>query len=213
MDADQISGNDGDAVVDWLDISGAAKHYGQNTGTRQPTLKVNLYNGHRAVRFGTNKCLIPDPNPRTYGAANTLICVCTPSTNTDQYILRGTQTGGGPAFISLFLSRAFEYFDGNGLERGTFATSASGLHILTVTHTDDSGNYILYYDGVQVVSSAVSGSADWNTHNCSIIGALTAGSSNYNGDIAYIIHFNANHAGTAGLTNLHNALKSRFGIS
>lgn len=215
MDADQISGNDGDAVVDWTDLSAGAKHYGQNTSANQPVLKKNIVNGHAVVRFATNDKLVADPNPRTFGTASTLILVCTPTSTGSAYILGGSQGEGGPAFISGFSSKAFEYFYTSGGERATFSTTASGFHILTLTRTDDTGNYILYYDGVQVSSTAVNTGNDWNTQSVVEIGANgnASGDDYFNGDIAYIIHFNANHAGAAGLTDLHNALKSRFGIA
>lgn len=215
MDADNISGVDNDPVVDWLDLSSGAKHYGQNTAANQPVLKKNIVNGHAVVRFATNDKLVADPNPRTFGTANTLIIVCTPTSTGSAYILGGSGGEGGPAIISGFASKAFEYFYVSGGERATFATTASGFHILTITRTDDVGNYILYYDGVQVSSTAVNTANDWNTQSVVEIGANgnAAGDDYFNGDIAYIIHFNANHAGAAGLTNLHNDLKTRFGIA
>lgn len=201
---------DGVPEFDWLDISGADRHYGQNTVARQPTLVAGP-NGHQLVRFGTNKCLVPDPLARTYGAANTLICVCTPSSAAD-YIIKGAGGEGGPAFISDFAA-AFEYFYVTGGERDDFAASASGLHILTLCKTDNTGNYVGYFDGVEVFSNAVDNDDDWNTNSATIIGAFTAGSSVYDGDIAYVIHFNQNHAGAGGLDDLHDAIKARFGIA
>lgn len=217
MDADQavISGV---PEFDWPDLSSAARHYGQNTVARQPTIASAAYNGHNAVRFGTNKCLVPDPTARDFGTASTLICVCTPSSAAD-YILKGSGAEGRPAFISKFNPGSgvanFEYWNkssGSG-ERSTFSVSATGLHILTLARTDDTGNYIGYFDGTEVFNVGVDTARDWTTNNVAIIGAFTAGSSAYDGDIAYIIHFNANHAGASGLTDLHDALKSRFGIA
>lgn len=215
IDPSAITGADGDPVVDAPDVSGAGKHYGQNTTARQPIIKRALYNGRDAIRFSTNRCLVPDPSGRDWGTANTLICICTRSSAAD-YIIKGTQSGGGPALISKFNPgsgiKDFEYFNGNGLERGTFAASASGLHILTVTHTDDTGNYKLYFDDTGLTPSAVNGAADWNGHSCSIIGAFTAGSSVYDGDIARIFHFNQNHDGASGLADLLAAAKTFWGI-
>ena len=216
MDGDQATIS-GTPEFDWPDLSSAAKHYGQNTVARQPTL-VSGPNGHQLVRFGTNKCLVPDPTARDFGTANTLICVCTPSSAAD-YILKGSGAEGRPAFISGFNPgsgvKAFEYWNSSSgtQERATFAASASGLHILTLARTDDTGNYIGYFDGTEVFNTAVNTTRDWATNNVAIIGAFTAGASAYDGDVGYIIHFNANHAGTGGLTNLHNALKSRFSIA
>jgi hypothetical protein len=208
---------DGSAVVDWRDSSAAARHYGQNTTLRQPTYKTNLYNGHNAIRFGTNKCLVPDPTARDFGTANTLICVCTPS-SAAEYILSGTGAEGRPAFLSKFNPGAgvanYEYWNkssGSG-ERSTFDVSATGLHILTLARTDDTGNYIGYFDGTQVFSVAVDTARDWTTNSVALIGALTAGSSQYDGDIAYIIHCNRNLAGTSDLDDIHNYLLARYGI-
>lgn len=204
LNADNIVGDDGDPVVDWQDWSGANKSYGQNTTLRQPTLKTALYNGHNAVRFGTNKCLVPDPDARTYGTTNTLWCICTPSSTSD-YILRGDGSEGGPAFISAFLSRAFEYFYTSGGERATFDTSATGLHYLVLVRTDDVGNYVGYFDGTQVFSNAVNTGNDWNGRNCAIIGAFTAGLSAYTGDIVEIGHSNQALSG-GDLTDLFSYL-------
>lgn len=217
LDGDAISGSDGAAVVDWPDIGPAGLGYGQNTTLQQPTLKVGLYNGHNAVRFGSNKCLVPDPTARDFGVASTLVCVCTPSSAAD-YIIKGSNAEGRPGFISKFNPGAgvadFEYWNkssGSG-ERATFSVSATGLHILTVARTDDTGNYVGYFDDVEVFNSAVDVNRDWSTSAIAIIGAFTAGSSSYDGDIAMMLKFNANHAGTSGLSNLLGALKTHFNI-
>jgi hypothetical protein len=211
IDPEVITGADGDPVIDAFDVSGAGLHYGQNTTLRQPTIKRAIYNGHDAIRFGTNKCLVPDPTARNFGSANTLICVCTPSAAAE-YILAGSSSEGRPAFLSGFLA-AFEYWNRSSSigERSTFSPTATGLHILTLARTDDVGNYIGYYDGIEVFNVAVNTSRDWTVNSISVIGALTAGSSQYSGDIARIIHYSQNHAGAAGLTSLHAAIKARWG--
>jgi hypothetical protein len=218
LDADTILGSDNDPVVDWLDTTASNFDYGQNTGARQPILKVALYNGHNAVRFGTNKCLVPDPTTASFGSANTLICVCTPSSAAD-YIVRGSSDEGRPAFLSGFNPgsgvKAFEYWNRSGGvgERETFDASASGLHILTLARTDDTGNYVGYFDGVEVFNVAVNTGRDWSGAGVAIIGAFTAGSSAYDGDIPMIIKFNQNHAGASGLDDLHDAIKAYFTIA
>lgn len=213
IDPDAISGVDGDPVVDAFDISPAGRHYGQNTVARQPTLKVGLYNGHNGIRFGANKCLVPDPTAKVYGPDNTLIVVCTPS-SAAEYIIRGSGGQGGPAFLSGFSSIAYEYFMIAGGERQTFAASASGAHILTVGRTDGVGTYEWYFDGVSVntASNINNGNNNWNTKNCPAIGALTIGTSVYDGDILRIIHYSQNHAGTQGLDDLHAWILDRFAI-
>jgi hypothetical protein len=209
--ADTIAGSDGDPVVDWADNTGNAP-FGNDTVGEQPTIKVSLYNGHRAVRFGANKCLVPDPSARTLAAANTLICVCTES---EDYIIKGNGGQGGPALITGFGSAAFEYFftATAGHERASYASSPqSGLHIITVTKTDDVGNYVGYYDGVQVFSNPIHTGDDWDPRELRLIGAFTRGSSTYAGDITEILHWPSVLSG-ANLTLVHNYLKAKYGIA
>ena len=210
LEADSISGNDGDAVTDWLDISGAAKHYGQNTTSEKPVLKKNIVNGHAVVRFTTDDRLAPDPNGRTLSTANTMVLVGTPTTTSSSYIFAGDQSQGIPAFISGFSSKSFEYFN-PGSERATFAASTSGFHILTVTRTDDTGNAVGYLDGTQVFSIAVSTSSDWAIATIVQIGSF-GGINFYSGDIAEILHWPSVLSG-ADLTSLHSYLKTKYGIA
>jgi len=206
-----VTGNDGYPVIDAPDISGSGFHYGQNTTLRQPTIKRGIYNGRDAIRFGANKCLVPDPTRLTYGPANTLVCICTPSTSAE-YVIKGGGGEGGPALISGFAS-PLEYFIATGAhERASYGASISGPHIFTICKTDDSGNYIGYLDDVQVFSNAVIGSDDWNSFGVEVIGAFTPGTSNYTGDILRAFHFNQNHAGTSGLADLIAAAKIFWGI-
>jgi hypothetical protein len=52
FDASQITGKaDGDAIGQWDDASGNAKHATQATGTKQPTYKTAILNGRPVVRF------------------------------------------------------------------------------------------------------------------------------------------------------------------
>jgi len=211
--ADNISGNDNDPVVDWFDVSGANKHYGQNTSTNQPTLKKNIYNGHASVEFATNDKLLPDPNPRADTAQNTLIVVCTPSSTSNSYIFGGNGGDGNPSFISGFGGKAFEYFNTNS-ERATFAASASGLHVLTITRTDSTGNVVGYFDTTQVFSIPVVAD-NWANRAINELGANAnaAGDDFYNGNAPCWIHFNQNHEGASGLADLIDEIISYYAIA
>lgn len=180
------------------DSSGANRSYGQNTIANQPTL-VSGPNGHQLIRFGSNKFLVADPTARTFAVANTLIVICTKSSAAD-YIVSGSELGshGSPAFISGFNNsgiKDFEYyndFGGGNIERATFAASSdTNLHILILQRTDDTGNYVGYFDGgVAKFSNAVNNNCDWNGLSLSRIGRQqSAVSSNYTGDIADILHW------------------------
>lgn len=213
LKADSLALSDGDSVVDWLDSSGANKHYGQDTVGVQPIKQTA--GGFAVVRF-TNDRLVPDPNPRTLSAANTMIVVCTKSSTTNSYIFAGNGGGATPAFISRFSSKDFEYFYAGGSERQTFiASTDTALHILTLTRADNVGNYIGYLDGVQIFSVAVDPSNDWGSGGeIQEIGAngIAIGDDFYNGDIAEIIHCSS-VLGSTQLTNMHRYLGTKYGIT
>lgn len=213
LDADAIAGNDGDLVLQLPDVSGAGIDFGQATSGVRPTLKTALYNGHNAVRFAAGKALVPDPTERTLAAANTLVCVCTPST-VAAYILKGNGGQGGPAFITEFGGVNFEYFFTTtaGHERATFSASATGLHVLTLCKTDNTGNYIGYLDGVEVFNNPIHADDDWGVRTINRIGQNQDTTLTYDGDIARILHYSVNHASTSGLDDLHGYLLDRFGI-
>lgn len=211
MDGDNASIN-GVPEFDWPDISANAKHYGQNIVAQQPSITGAIYNGHRGVQFAAGKDLVPDTSALDFTLANTMIVVCTKS-SAAEYIFRGSGGQGGPAFISAFASKDFEYLFTTTAahERATFAASTdSNLHILTVAKTDDTGNYVGYFDGVEVFNNAIHTSDDWNPQTLTRIGALTAGAGVYDGVIAYMLHYAQNLAGTSDLDDVHDFLLDRF---
>lgn len=190
LNADTPALADNDPVVDWLYTG--TKNYGQNTSANQPIYKLNIVNGKPVVRFVTNDKLVADPTALSFSTSNTLIIVCTPSSTSNSYIVGSNGGGGAPAIISGFGGLSFEYFNGSS-ERGTFAASESGFHILTVKRTDDTGNAVGYFNGLQVFSLPVVTTQDWVSTNISEIGANGngAGDDFYNGDIRHIFHFTA----------------------
>lgn len=211
--ASSIGLSDGAAVEDWLDESGAGIHFGQATVARQPTYQTNVVNGHPVVRFHGDDYLVHDPTARTLAASNTLFCVCTPNTGTNDYLIGGNGGQGGPALISNFGGVAFEYFFTTGGERATFAASASGFHILAITRTDDTGNYVGYYDGTEVFSNAVNTANDWDPRVLDSIGANSnVGTVGVIADIAEIILYHAN-LGATDLDSVHDYLKNKYGIA
>jgi hypothetical protein len=204
---------------DWPDSSSANLPYGQNTSSREPTLTT--IGTHQAVQFASGQCAVADPTQRTLGSTNTLIIVATKSSSAG-YLIAGTEAGnhGSPAFISGFNNggiKDFEYyndFGGGGIERATFAASTdTALHILTITRTDDSGNYQMYFDGAVGPSNAVCTGCDWSGLSFRAIGAQTTtcvGSST--SAIAETLHFSA-ILNTAQLNNVHTYLGTKYSIS
>lgn len=77
LDADSISGSDGDSIATWADESGGARNFTQTTASCKPVLKktTNGINGHNVVRFdGSNDYLISAANRSAFVnvAAHTL---------------------------------------------------------------------------------------------------------------------------------------------
>lgn len=210
MTADSLVLSDGDPVSSWHDSSSAGLHYGNATGTAQPTYKTGIINGRPVVRFITNDQLLPDPTSRQLSATNTLIIVCTPTTTSSSYIFACNQSQGVPAFISGFGGQSLEYFNTNS-ERASFAGSTSGFHILALTRTDNTGNARGYLDGTSVITVAADAAFDWATGAISSIGSF-GGSNFFSGDIAQILHFNAILT-SAQLNDVHNYLGTEYGIT
>lgn len=208
---------DGIPEFDWPDSSSGSKPYGQNTVARIPTLVT--INGHQAVRCQNGQAVIPDPNARTLGTANSLVYVGT-KCSVAQYLLKGSNGEGGPSFISKFDPgsgvKDFEYFTASvSGERDTFAASVdSNLHILGVTH-NDGGAVVGYFDDPSTpVFSFTSGGGsnqNWNARQFDVIGAFTPGSGTYDLTVAEILHGNALWSGTE-ITNLFTYLKAKWGI-
>lgn len=202
LTANSLVLSDNDPVVDWLDQSPSGLNYGQNTGSAQPTYKTNIVNGKPVVRFGGNDRLVNDPTALTWTSANTVIWCGTPS-STSAYLFAEV------AFISAFGGKAFEYFwPSSGAERATFAASASGFHILTLTRTNGTGNYVGYFDGLQVFSNPVVAS-DWSG-GLGVIGERTG--SFFTGDMCQMMHFSS-ILNSASLNNVHTYLSNEYGIS
>lgn len=214
--ADTISGSDGDPVSSWTDQSGGGNNYSQSTAGSKPTLQTNEYNGHSAVRFATDDKMT---GAFTFPATtNTLVAVATPTSSGTSYLFGCNTSNGNPAFISGFNPgtgvKAFEYFNTNS-ERATFAASASGLHILIVTRTDDSGNAVGYFDGGSAVFSvAVSTVEDWRNHLITELGANASatGDNFFNGDIVELIHY-PSIVSKANLNLLGAYLGTRYNIT
>lgn len=203
LKADSLILSDNDPVADWPDQSPSGLNYGQNTSGAQPKFKTNIVNGKPVVRFDGGDQLNSDPTSLPWTTANTIIWCGTPS-STSAYLFAEV------AFISGFAGKAFEYFwPASGAERATFAVTASGFHILTLTRTNGTGNYVGYLDGLQVFSNPVV-AADWNGSGLQTIGSRTG--SSFTGDMCEMIHCSS-VLNSTGLNNMHTYLGDKYNIS
>lgn len=71
LDADLVSGNDGDAIQTWADDSGNSLNFSQGTTGYRPVLKkaANGINGHNVLRFDGADDYLSGPNLSTFIAA------------------------------------------------------------------------------------------------------------------------------------------------
>jgi hypothetical protein len=86
LNADDLTGNDGDAVISWASKEGNAYDFAQATGAKQPALKkaLNGIGGHNVVRFGGDDLLVLPSAPLT-GAAGTVFAVYRLSSSPTDY--------------------------------------------------------------------------------------------------------------------------------
>lgn len=200
-------------VFRWFDDSAQRSHYGKDT-SNIPT--IVLVNGYTAINFqsGQGADEVDIFNPCSFTAANTMFAVVTKTTGGSEYYWNGNNGQGGPAFITGFSSKDFEYFTHSSGERATFAASAdSNPHILALTRTDGSGNYTGYFDGAQVFSNAIvnNSNANWNGNKVAHIGAFAIGSGTANINILELIHCSS-VLGTGQLNNFHWYFNRKYRI-
>lgn len=140
-------------VSSGLDKSSYNEDYDQPTAANQPFLNVGAQNGLDTWRGdGINDYLINSAGV-SLGTNNTLFLVCEPNSITQSYIISGNAPSASPAILS-------QYDPGTGIEafeywfwgtRASFATSATGIHVLAVTQDDGASPSTRgYYDGNQV---------------------------------------------------------------
>jgi len=138
-------------VSAWADQSSAGNIFVQGTAGNQPNYTTNAYNGQPAVGGPDAARYLQCASIATLGTTASIVITCSQSSVASAYI--ATPDGANTAFLSHFSGSAFEWYNGTGSDRYTFAlTPTAGLHQLIVTQTDGA-SLIGYYDGVQVFSA------------------------------------------------------------
>jgi hypothetical protein len=195
-------------VQQWFNRGTLGAHPDATEATNRPSGNVATLNGHPGARGnGSNTRLVFGASGLTLGTSQTLTLVCTKPSGLMCIVGLDNQSG----VIANFSGNALVWFaDGNH----AWTATASGAHILTVTHTD-AGTTTLYYDGVQVYSGAAS--TNYNTKIlgtllCRCSGTPTASNDLFSdGDIFEVIHApSILAAGT--LSSLHTTLKTYYGL-
>ena len=138
-------------VSAWTDQSGNGNVFIQAVPGNQPNYTTNVYNGEPAVGGPDAARYLQCAAIATLGTSASIVITCSQSSVASAYI--ATPDGANNAFLSHFSGSAFEWYNGTGSDRYTFAsTPTAGLHQLIVTQTDGV-SLIGYYDGVQVFSA------------------------------------------------------------
>lgn len=195
--ADNIAGNDGDAVATWSDISGNSRNFTQGTAGSRPALKLAIANGHSVVRFATDDQLERSITLSDFFAstAMTMFIVLKQPTLGNEGVFHAESTSStnrvtfylvnnSPTSLLIFDDPGDD--DASGRVTADVASWTSTFHVVTLQKSGTTSS--MWSDGTSIVSSTVTGAL--NT-----AGTCTAylGSDNtdhFNGDIAEVIIFN-----------------------
>ena len=214
-DGTTLVSSDGQAVQMIRNKLNTAERWRQTTAGSKPTHKTGILNSKPVWRFDGNDFLDHNNSDHFFGgSANTMIAVVSASSTTE-YILSGSGGERGPAFITSFSSKEFEYFTHSSGERQTFAATASGFHILTVTRPEGVGSHKLYFDGALVATGTNVNNANgnWSGKFLSRIGRdAGAGSGGITADLAEVIQCTT-VLSNARLNDMHTYLNGRYGIA
>lgn len=100
---DDLTGANADPVASWADQSGNAYDAAQATGTKQPTKRTSVLNGHTVCRFDGGDCL--QTGEIAYGSATALTVYCVGScvSGTDRaFFESGAATGSNNGTYILY---------------------------------------------------------------------------------------------------------------
>jgi len=225
--ADNLTGSDNSAVAAWNDVV-AGKPATQNIAARQPRLFSNVLNGHRVVRFssGSSQNLaVTSANSVITGAGsftmalvfktttpgiasslfyqNTGLLGCEqPNVVADWALcLNGAQLGAGLGAGGNGCGSDLSVYGGN--------VTDGKPHIALYVRAGDTLK--LYVDGVLVASRTSLCTAPRGNYNFQI-GAMTASSLYFNGDIAEIQMFNE-ALNSAEIVRLNEVLAAIYGVT
>jgi hypothetical protein len=224
--ADSLSGNNGSAVGNWLDSVGG-KSATQAVAGNQPQLYTNVLNGHNTVRFSSaasqRLTVAAAASPLSGAGSYTLVVVfktSSPGNNSSSFFqntgLLGAEQPGVVDDWALCINGSQL---GAGLGAGTGGCGADlslyggavvdgNPHIAMYVRTGDTVN--LYVDGTLVASQ--SGLCADARLDCAFqIGAMTASSYFFNGDMAEIQLYNRALT-PLEITGVNEALAGSYGV-
>ena len=182
------------------DRSGKNNHAAQASGALQLTKASGIVNGHSVMRGTGTGTHMTFAGGVPIGASATIAVVASPLTGNGYLFSDGASS---TAILGGFFSHVFSWF--NNTDRGTFTDAATGFHTMIITQAAG-GNFIGYYDGTQVFSTAVAIPLNSITHLMNSNG-LAQGAI---GDMAYMAAY-ASVLTSGERAHLQAWLKRRFG--
>ena len=197
--ADSLAGSDGSSVSNWTDVLGG-KNATQPTAGKRPRLYSNALNGHKVVRFASGSSqyltVASADNPLSAAGSFSLVVVfktSTPGNSSSLFYqntgllgceqpnvvadwalcLNGTQLGAGLGAGSSGCGSDLSLYGGN--------VTDGNAHIAMYVRAGET--ITLYVDGVRVATQSSLCTAARGNYSFQI-GAMTASSYFFNGDIA-----------------------------
>ena len=137
------------AVSQWDDKSGNARHVSQGTAANRPTTNVATQNGRNVIRFDGTNDILSTSSSWAMGSDYTWFVVFKVPTTATRYILNFDETPGGSdhAIISQWSSRPIEHFIGGsyGARYQIGTGSTSGWNV--VTHVRAAQSHTSFLNG------------------------------------------------------------------
>ena len=183
--ADAIQGlADGDPVGTWPDSSGLARDATQSTAAQKPTYRASraAFSGKPVLEFDTVDDCIASAFGATLSQPNTFFVVAkVGATGAQRFMIDGDGVGGRHAIFQESVTR-WQYYAGSLVDDGASDTS---VHIFQATFNGASS--VLRVDG----ASGTTGNTGADSIIGVILGAQQVGTSNFGGDIAEVMVYNA----------------------
>lgn len=214
-DADAITGkSDGDAISQWDDSSGNARHGTQGTAGSRPTYKTNILNGLPVVRFdggdvldvaafthGTKFSVFAVVVFRTTAAGNQFIYEQSSDTSQRMYLWKRGSDG----------KLIFGYHDGSAFRDYTKTWSPAVDTPYLIDGETGPVNNTLGISGTTDTSTTRTGYPT-SASKAAQIGRSPGTGSNWNGDIAELIVYNAD-VSSIDRDLLRDYLSAKWGVT
>ncbi len=214
--ADDVTGSDGTSISAWPDSGGNHFNATQANGGRQPVIKVNFVNGHRAVQFdGVSQVVTTNLSPTVIGTATAtaiFIVLKQDSTQARNAVLSWEGTDVVTVYPT-YDDVLYFYYKNNSTAsvNGNQPTGWDNAWHVLECHRNGANMSILV-DGTSVASRSTASGSFTQTGSANFnIGALSAtGNVLFKGQIAEVRVYNQDKDSTSSGT-IRTFLKTQYG--